>query len=154
MRKKFKVGDVIRRKPLAAYNYEQPVMKIAKISGNLYIFEQEPMALEIVAQDEWELYDKWYKRAWESVKGFLKWLFRYHQPKKRPLKHIGRQKRVPGLHVWSYNKVTKVIKDAEFVSGKVIMEPDCVYRQALNKKNFIKKLKREGIIKSSNNYEK
>ena len=29
---------------------------------------------------------------------------------------------------------------------RIIIEKDCVYRQALNKKNFIKILKREGII--------
>lgn len=28
----------------------------------------------------------------------------------------------------------------------IIIEPDCIYRQALNKKNFIKRLVREGIL--------
>ena len=57
---------------MAVYNYEQPVMKIVAIKDNLYIFEKEPLALEIVAQDEWERYDTRRKRMWESVKGFLK----------------------------------------------------------------------------------
>ena len=29
---------------------------------------------------------------------------------------------------------------------RLVIEPDCVYRQALNRKNFIKRLRREGII--------
>lgn len=132
---------------MAVYNYEQPVMKIVDIKDNLYIFEKEPLAIEIVAQDEWELYDTRRKRVWESVKGFLKCLFRYHQPKKRPLKHVGRQKKVAGLKVWSYNKETGEVKGAEFVKNKVMMEDGCVYRQALNKKNFLKILKREKIIR-------
>ena len=40
MRVKFKVGDVIRRKPMAAYNYEQPVMKIVAIKDNLYVLRK------------------------------------------------------------------------------------------------------------------
>lgn len=62
--------------------------------------------------------------------------------------------------LFSYNLVTKEIKVAELEkpdtinfkdlekigTTKIIIEKDCVYRQALNKKNFIKILKREGII--------
>ena len=43
-------------------------------------------------------------------------------------------------------------KDVDFITqkplcnGRITIEKDCIYRQALNKKNFIKRLKREGII--------
>lgn len=148
---KFQIGDVIRRKPLAQYNYDRPVMKIADIKGSLYIFETDgpiPKALEIVAQDEWELYStNSVKKFWEAVVGFFKKLFRIQQPVKVDLKHIGRQKRIAGHRLYMYNLVTGEVKEAPVKYGKCITEPDCVYRQALNKKNFIKKLKREGIIK-------
>lgn len=146
---KFKVGDVIRRKPLASYNYEQPVQKIAGIRENLYIFEERPLALEIWDQDEWELYDTWYRKLWRGVKNILSRIVRYHQPKKNPmnLRHVGRQKRKPGHTLYMYNIGTGEIKKAPVLDGAVVTEPDCVYRQALNEKNFIKKLKREGLMK-------
>ena len=64
LKSKFKVGDVIRRKPLA---------------------------LEIRAQDEWELYDTWWRKLWRGVKNVLSKIFFYHQPRKNPmrLKHVG-----------------------------------------------------------------
>lgn len=146
---KFKVGDVIRRKPLAEYNYEQPVMKIAAISESFYVFEKKPYALEIWAQGEWELYNTWYRKLWRSLKNMLSRIFMYHQPKKRPLnmKHVGRQVKRPGLTLFMYNKVTGAIAPAPVADGKVIMEKDCIYLQALNAKNFKKKLRRKGIIK-------
>ena len=77
----------------------------------------------------------------------------YHLVKKEP--------KVDGHILFSYNTVTGEIKQADVVyckdisfvtlkplhSPKITMEPNCVYRQALNKKNFVKRLKREGIIK-------
>lgn len=147
---KFKVGDVIRRKPLESYNYEQPIHKIVAIRKNLYVFEEKPLALEIWAQDEWEVYDTRWKRFWGAVKDFFKRLFRYHVPQKMPLnlKHVGRQTKRPGHTLFKYNKVTGEIKEAPVLNGSVITEPDCIYRQALNKKNFIKRLKREGIYEA------
>ena len=44
-----------------------------------------------------------------------------------------------------YNKQTGEIKQAPVLNGAVITEENCIYRQALNKKNFIKKLKKEGV---------
>ena len=72
----FKVGDVIRRKPLASYNYEQPVHKIVAIKGNVYVFEQKPLALKIFAQGEWELQSTRRSRVWWFIKEFFKRLFR------------------------------------------------------------------------------
>lgn len=82
------------------------------------------------------------------------------QQKKHELKFIGRARVNPGHTMFSYNTVTKEIKvapleyskDIDFRTRepvrkpKLVIERNCVYRQALNKKNFIKRLKREGII--------
>lgn len=74
-------------------------------------------------------------------------------------KFIGRQRKVPGHTMWSLNIKTMEIKKApvehakavDFTgspthSDRIVVEPNCVYRQALNRKNFIKRLLREGII--------
>lgn len=77
---------------------------------------------------------------------------------KREIKFLGKMRSSHTL--FSYNLVTKEIKVAELEkpntinfkdmekigTTRIIIEKDCVYRQALNKKNFIKILKREGII--------
>lgn len=146
---KFKVGDVIRRKPLESYNYEQPVHKIVAIRENMYVFEEKPLALEIFAQDEWELYDTWQRRLWRGIKEFVKKIFRYHQPKKGllGLKHIGRQNVVPGHTLFMYNPESGAIERAPVIDGTVIIRDGWIYKQALNKKNFIKRLRREGVIK-------
>ena len=82
-----------------------------------------------------------------------------HQ-EKREIKFLGKMRRNTSHTLFSYNIVTKEIKVAELEkpdtinfkdlekigNTKIIIEKDCVYRQALNKKNFIKILKREGII--------
>lgn len=146
---KFKVGDVIRRKPLESYNYEQPIQEIVAIRDGVYVFKEKPLALEIWAQDEWELYDTFWRKLWRTVKNILSKMFFYHQPKKLPLnlKHIGRQTKTPGHTLFMYNKETGEISEAPVLNDAVITKPNCIYRQALNKKNFIKRLKREGIIK-------
>ena len=145
---KFHVGDVIRRKPLASYNYEQPIQEIVAIRDGVYVFKEKPLALEIWAQDEWELYDTFWRKLWRTVKNILSKIFFYHQPKKLPLnlKHVGQQVKTPGHTLFEYNKETGEIKDMK-TNRIVIIETNCIYRQALNKKNFIKRLKREGIIK-------
>lgn len=146
---KYKVGDVIRRKPLASYNYEQPVHKIVAIRKNLYVFEKKPLALEIWAQDEWELYDTMWRKLWRGIKNILSKIFFYHQPKKSAsnLKHVGRQKKKPGMTLFKYNKETGEITTAPMTDNFVILEENCYYRQALNKENFIKRLKKERIMK-------
>lgn len=144
---KFEVGDIIRRKPLASYNYEQPVHKIVAIKSNLYVFEQKPLALEIFAQDEWELQSTRRSRVWWYIKEFFKRLFRYHQPKKLPWKRIGQQKKRPGLTLFQYNKATGEISVAPVVDNKCfVVDSNCVYHQALNSKSFVKYLKKKGMI--------
>ena len=70
------------------------------------------------------------------------------------------EKIIAGHTLFSYNTKTKEIKvapiqyskDVDFMTKtalhkpKIVIEPFCVYRQALNKRNFVKRLKREGII--------
>ena len=82
------------------------------------------------------------------------------QQEKREIKFLGHMRRNTSHTLFSYNLVTKEIKVAELEkpdtinfkdlekigNTRIIIEKDCVYRQALNKKNFIKILKREGII--------
>jgi len=84
------------------------------------------------------------------------------QQKKHELTLIGSQRRVRGLTLFSFNTETKEIKKAEidyckdyiyyhpylYKEGRdrVIVEKNCIYRQALNTKNFIKVLKREGYL--------
>ena len=82
------------------------------------------------------------------------------QHEKREIKFLGKMRRNTSHTLFSYNIVTKEIKVAELEkpdtinfkdlekigNTRIIIEKDCVYRQALNKKNFIKILKREGII--------
>ena len=82
------------------------------------------------------------------------------QQKQHELVWVRREKIQPGHTLFSYNVNTGEIKvapvqyskDVDFVTRdaihkpKIVIEPNCVYRQALNKRNFIKRLKREGII--------
>lgn len=79
---------------------------------------------------------------------------------KQEFKLIGRQRKVPGHTMFSFNTKTGEIKVAPIEHSKVcdfrtrepvykdriVIEPDCLYRQALNRKNFVKRLIREGII--------
>lgn len=80
------------------------------------------------------------------------------QKQQKEFKKIGSQPKVAGHILYSYNTYTGEIKAAEFQvcdsidfwtlkpidPTRVIVEKDCIYRQALNKKNVIKHLKREG----------
>lgn len=80
--------------------------------------------------------------------------------KQQEYKLIGSTRRVPGHTMFSLNMKTGEIKVAPLVERKVVdymartavgnaridIEPDCIYRQALNRKNFIKRLVREGIL--------
>ena len=79
---------------------------------------------------------------------------------KKQFKYLGSERKVPGHTMFSLNLKTGEIKAADIerakdihfktkrpvTKGKIIIEPDCIYRQALNKKNFIKRLVREGIL--------
>lgn len=89
---------------------------------------------------------------------------------KHEFKLIGQVRKVPGHTMFCINLKTGEIKVAPTERSKVcdfrtrepiykeriVVEPDCLYRQALNRKNFIKRLIREGIIakrQSSDNKE-
>lgn len=79
---------------------------------------------------------------------------------KHEYKLIGQARKVPGLTMFSFNYKTGEIKIAPIQHSKevdfktlspvtkdrLVVEPNCIYRQALNQKNFIKRLIREGII--------
>lgn len=77
-------------------------------------------------------------------------------------KYIGSQLRVPGHTMFSFNfktknlTVAKIEKSCEIsltnprgvvTKTKLCIEPDCIYIQALNKKNAIKKLIRKFNVK-------
>lgn len=83
----------------------------------------------------------------------------YLQKQQREFKHVGKMRKVAGHTLFSFNRKTGEIKPAQFINkvalgfdGKVItstecvIEPDCFYEQALNRANFIKRLKRYGLI--------
>lgn len=70
---------------------------------------------------------------------------------------LNQERKQKGHTLFEYNKVTGEIKKAEFFDSEtfdmyqgnvsnVVTNPNCFYRQALNKKNLIKRLKREGIM--------
>lgn len=79
---------------------------------------------------------------------------------KHEFKFVGRYRKIPGHTIFSLNTKTGEIKVAPITRSKdidfktrqpvtkdrIVIEPDCIYRQALNKKNFIKRLVREGIL--------
>lgn len=44
------------------------------------------------------------------------------------------------------NEVSIVLNGKPIMKNKVVIEPDCYYEQALNEKNFRKRLKRIGLI--------
>lgn len=74
---------------------------------------------------------------------------------------VGNQKKVDGHILFEYDLTTGEIKQAEVVrcdtldfftrkplfNPKVNTRKGCIYRQALNKKNLIKKLRKEGFSK-------
>lgn len=83
----------------------------------------------------------------------------YVQKQQREYKYIGRTKRIPGHTLFSYNRRTGEIKPAEMekvynmgYSGKswtesrIKIEPYCFYGQALNRKNFEKRLRKLGML--------
>lgn len=89
---------------------------------------------------------------------------RAEQEKKKEVKLIGKQRRIPGLTLWEFNKKTKDLEKAKFKKQDVILSTldptvvanstthhkveineGCFYFQALNKKNAQKKLKKLGF---------
>ena len=83
----------------------------------------------------------------------------YLQNQEHQYKYIGSLKNIPGLTLFSFNRVTKVVKDVDIIkqisvnlkgkpleTKKLVQEKDCFYDFALNTKNFIKHLIRYGLI--------
>ena len=62
-------------------------------------------------------------------------------------KFLGRQRRVPGLSMFSLDTTTGEITNLGQDVKRIDVKPGCFYRQALNKKNFVRKLIKEGVIK-------
>ena len=81
------------------------------------------------------------------------------QKQQKELKFVGRVRVRPGHTMFSYNTETGEVKVAPvryevsidfktrqpIRTKKILVESNCIYRQALNKKNFLKILIREGI---------
>ena len=82
----------------------------------------------------------------------------YLQKKQQEYKLVSKVRKCPGHILFSFNTKTKEIKVAEIKhevklangmavkTAKIAVEPDCYYEQALNEKNFIKRLKRKGLL--------
>lgn len=81
------------------------------------------------------------------------------QQQQKELKFINKIKKVPGHTLFSFNFKTKEIKVAEVIKkvsiglnkepvykDELVIESDCYYEQALNKANFIKKLKKYNYL--------
>ena len=83
----------------------------------------------------------------------------YLQKQQTEYKLINKIKRNPGHILFSFNRKTGEIKRASIIhkvavglnglpitKTETVIEPDCYYEQALNEKNFRKRLKRLGWI--------
>lgn len=81
------------------------------------------------------------------------------EQQRQEYKLIGNMRKVPGHTLFSFNVKTGEIKPVKLVreasigldgkpvfKEKITVEKDCYYEQALNLKNFIKRLKRRGLI--------
>lgn len=81
------------------------------------------------------------------------------EQKQKEYKHIGQLQKVPGHTLFWFNHETKEIGRATYdrkcmwnFDGSVTYQervnilPNCYYEQALNEKNFIKRLKRHGKL--------
>ena len=62
-------------------------------------------------------------------------------------KFLGRQRRVPGLSMFSLDTSTGEITNLGQDVKRIDVKPGCFYRQVLNRKNFVRKLIKEGVIK-------
>ena len=61
-------------------------------------------------------------------------------------KLVAKKRRIPGLRLFKLDTKTGMVTDLGLDRCMVDIEPGCIYRQALNRKNFMKILIREGII--------
>ena len=85
----------------------------------------------------------WDKREQSRIEAQIK--------KQQELKLIGSMKKVPGHTLFSFNyKPADVIRECAMgfdgfpvYKERIVVEKDCYYEQALNVKNFVKRLKRK-----------
>ena len=83
----------------------------------------------------------------------------YLQKQQSEYKLVSKIKKNPGHILFSFNRKTGEIKRDSIThkvsigfdmkpitTTKTVIEPDCYYEQALNEKNFRKRLKRIGLI--------
>ena len=63
--------------------------------------------------------------------------------KKPQTKHLGRIRKRPGQSVFCLNLQTGEISTVP--GSRIEVKPHCIYRQCLNRENFLRKLKNEGI---------
>ena len=81
------------------------------------------------------------------------------QSRQMEFRKVSTWRRQHGHTIFKFNTKTKEIAPAEieneafinmqrqvFTHGKIIIEKDCIYIEALNRKNVIKHLKREGLL--------
>lgn len=81
------------------------------------------------------------------------------EQQKQEYKLIGSMRKVPGHTLFSFNVQTGEIKPVKLVceasigldgkpvfKEKITVEKDCYYEQVLNRKNFVKRLKKRGLI--------
>ena len=109
-------------------------------------------------------YANQYRRYVHDLKGE-----RAVEKKQNEYKLIGRLTKVPGHTLYKFNATTREVSKAKMrteitrqydpdtdtvirhVKSDVKVEKDCYYEQALNMKNFIKRLRRRGIIGADEN---
>lgn len=82
----------------------------------------------------------------------------YLQKQQQEYRLVGKVRKRTGHTLFSFNTKTKEIKVAEIKhevklangmavkTAKIAVKPDCYYEQALNEKNFIKRLKKKGLL--------
>lgn len=83
----------------------------------------------------------------------------YLQKQQTEYKLVNKIKKNPGHILFSFNRKTGEIKRASIIhkvaigfnglavtKAEIVIEPNCYYDQALNEKNFRKKLKRIGLL--------
>lgn len=88
---------------------------------------------------------------------------REERQQEKQIKLIGKQRKVPGLTLWEFNEKTKELKPATykpiavFISSSLtstettrtfrcVVNENCLYFQALNQNNALKKLKKAKLL--------
>lgn len=121
---------------------------------DLYLYKKQPVKYS----DSWQLCSDnphdFYKLD-SSLFPEVKW----EDEEPTEVELVKKIKREPGHILFSFNRKTGEIKRASIIhkvaiglnglpvtKTETVIEPDCYYDQALNEKNFRKKLKRIGLL--------